>query len=334
MDAKKYLGIRDIAKLANVSTATVSRVINKPEATSEDVRKRVEKIIKEYNYIPNQNIKNVFSKNYNLIAIFIYDIQNPFYTLLIRYMNQLCIEHKYTLLICDTENIPSREKEYLDYCLASRCSGIVLTEGVNYSLFSDQALLPPIVTLDRQIDHVFPCVTSNNFDATKNVVDYLYNLNHRRIGFIGCSKPYMSVQRRKEGYIEGLREKDIAVDSKYIYEQEPGLDLKNGKNALHYFLTLPDPPSAIVCSNDIIALGVINEAHLLNLSIPSDISLVGFDDVIETFHYPRITTIRQDITKIVQALFDQITTSSPGNKVTIVDTTLVQGYTTRNYSMR
>ncbi|QTQ13981.1 LacI family DNA-binding transcriptional regulator [Treponema parvum] len=325
---KKYFGIRDIARFANVSTATVSRVINNPETTSKQIRKKVEEVIKEYNYIPNQNIKKIFSKNYNLIAIFIHDIQNPFYTLLIRYINQVCIAHKYTLLICDTEDDSNREEDYLNYCLASRCTGIILTEGVNYSLFSDKSLSLPIVTLDRKIDKLFPCVTSNNIEATKNVVDYLYNLNHKKIAFIGCKETYISVQKRKEGYIEGLKEKKLAITPSYIYERNPGLNLENGKEALRYFLTLPDPPSAIICSNDLIALGVINEAHMLNLSIPADFSVVGFDDVIETIHYPRITTVKQDIIKIVQTLFEQVTSPLPNNNEIIIDTKLIQGYTT------
>ena len=108
-----FLGIREIAQMANVSTATVSRVINHPEKCSEQTRKKVEKIIQENNYIPNETIKNIFSKSSNTIAIFIYDISNPFFTNLIMELNNICFKEHYTLLICDTENDIEKEKEYL-----------------------------------------------------------------------------------------------------------------------------------------------------------------------------------------------------------------------------
>ena len=108
-----YIGIRDIAKLAGVSTATVSRVINNPEMTSEKVRKKVQKVIEEYNYIPNQPVKKIFSKTSNTIAVFIYDMENPFFISLIKELNQICLEHNYMLLICDTGSSPELEKKYL-----------------------------------------------------------------------------------------------------------------------------------------------------------------------------------------------------------------------------
>lgn len=325
----KSIGIREIAKLAGVSTATVSRVINKSPSTSQKVREKVEKIIEEYNYIPNQNIRNIFSKSYNSIAIFIYDIDNPFFTRLIKELNKICLTNKYTLLICDTENEKNRENEYLEYCLANRFSGIIVTEGIDYSIFETHELNLPIVTLDRKINKHFSVVSSENVEAAKNVVEYLYNLNHRKIAFVGCANDYMSVISRKEGYLKGLNDKNILFRAEYIYEKGEKLDLENGTNALKYFLTLSDPPTAIICANDIIALGIINEARVQNLLIPDDISIVGFDNVIDLIHYPTITTVKQDLKKMANLLFDLITNPPESPKSIKIDTKLIQGYTTK-----
>lgn len=326
-DIKKYLSIRDIAKLANVSTATVSRVLNKPETTSKKTQEKVLKIVKQYEYLPNINAKNVFSKTYNSIAIFVYDIKNPFFTILISKLNSICTSNNYTLLIFDTENKVNNEKKDLDYCLAHNIDGIIVTEGINYSLFSNTAILPPIVTLDRYLEN-FSAVKSENIKATKNAVNYLCNLNHKKIAFIGCSNKFESTEERKKGYIEAIQEKGITLCKDYIYEQSPNLNLENGKNALKHFLTLDEVPTAIICSNDMIALGIINTANLFNIKIPEDISIIGFDDIIGTFHYPRITTIQQDIDSIANNLFNLIASPSKEEKHVVIKTKLIQGYTT------
>ena len=191
-----YVGIRDIAQMAGVSTATVSRVINTPEKTSPQVRARVEQIFKDTHYIPNQTAKNIFSKTSNSIALFIYDMENPFFTELIRETNSICMKHGYTLLICVTEDIPEREEEYMKFCVSNRCAGIILTEGCNYELFEPYKEQIPIVFLDRRSRGRYSSVHSNNYAMSLRVVDYLYNLNHRKIAFIGCSKDLDSVRAR------------------------------------------------------------------------------------------------------------------------------------------
>jgi LacI family transcriptional regulator len=324
---EKYLSIRDIAKLANVSTATVSRVLNKPESTSKATQEKVLKVVKQYEYVPNISAKNVFSKTYNSIALFVYDIKNPFFNILISKLNSICSANNYTFLIFDTENKVNNEKKYLDYCLANNVDGIIVTEGINYSLFSNTNMLPTIVTLDRYLEN-FSAVKSENIKATKNSVSYLCNLNHKKIAFVGCSNKFESTEERKEGYIEALQEKGIEICNDYIYEKFPNLNLENGKNALKHFLTLDEVPTAIICSNDMIALGIISTANLFNIRIPEDISIIGFDDILGDFHYPGITTVKQDIDSIADNLFNLIANPSKENKHIVIKTKLVQGYTT------
>lgn len=328
-----YIGIREIAKLANVSTATVSRVINKPEATSEKVRNRVQKVIEEYNYIPNQTIKNIFAKTSNSIAIFIYDMENPFFITLIKEINQICLNQKYTLLICDTENNPKHEKEYLDYCLSNRCAGIILTEGATSDLFESYNIEIPLVLLDRKSNGRFSTVRSNNRSAMKPIVDYLYNLNHRKIAFAGCNKPLDTVISRQRGYIEALEAKGLPIIPEYIYNSQELLNLETGQNTLKYFWALSEIPTAIICCNDMIALGVINQAYLLNIKIPGDISVVGFDNVLDKLHQPQITTVRQNIQEIAASLFDLVVNPPEEPINLVIDTTFIQGCTCNSISI-
>ncbi|MFA9464163.1 MAG: LacI family DNA-binding transcriptional regulator [Velocimicrobium sp.] len=321
-----YIGIRDIAKLAGVSTATVSRVINSPDKTSPKVRTKVEELIKEYNYIPNQNIKNIFSKTSNSIAIFIYDMENPFFITLIKDLNKICLDNKYTLLILDTENNTERETSYIEYCISNRCAGIILTEGLNYSLFEPYKNQIPIVSLDRRTKGLYSTVRSNNREMIHKVVDYLYNLNHRKIGFIGSETVFDSIESRFRGYKESLIDKNIPILSEYIYS-DTGLNIETGQAALGYFMSLPTPPTAIICSCDLVALGLINDAVFRNIRIPDTFSIVGFDGVLDKIHYPQITTVRQNIPALAKELFE-LMANPPKSPITkTVDATFIPGCT-------
>lgn len=323
-----FIGIREIAKLAGVSTATVSRVINTPDKTSPRIREKVEGIIKEYNYIPNQTIKNIFAKTSNSIAIFIYDMDNPFFITLIKELNKICLDNKYTLLILDTANQPDRETRYLEYCISNRCAGIILTEGLNYDLFEPYKSQIPIVSMDRRTKGLYSTVRSNNREMILKVVDYLYNLNHRRIGFIGSEKTYDSIESRLRGYKEALLSKNLPLLKEYIFQSDrPGLDFESGQDALGHFMSLPNPPTAIICSCDLVALGVINEAVIKNIRIPDTFSIVGFDGVLNKIHYPEITTVKQNIPDLAKELFE-LTINPPETPVTkTVEAAFIQGYT-------
>lgn len=321
---KTFLGIREIASIANVSTATVSRVINHPEKCSENTRNKVEQIIKEYKYVPNENIKHIFSKSSKTIAIFIYDITNPFYTQLIMELNELCFKEHYTLLICASENDLQKEKAYLELCLAKRCEGIILTEGVSNRLFENIDI--PFVSLDRKDNTSISCITSESYYSIRKIVNYLYNLGHRKIAFVGPEKNLCTVENRFQGYYDELKEKDI-ICKDYIFKQGKSQDSKLGRTALQYFLSLSDMPTAIVCSNDMVALGVINEATLMSIPVPEALSVCGFDHVLDEFLHIPLTTVEQNIPQLASELFYQLTNppKKPMNKV--IDSFFIPGQT-------
>lgn len=322
---KSFLGIREIAQMANVSTATVSRVINHPERCSPGTRDKVEKIIKEYNYIPNETIKNIFSKSSNTIAIFIHDIANPFYTQLIIELNNICFSKHYTLLICDTENNADKERAYLEFCIAKRCEGLILTEGLSSDLFKNLSI--PCVFLDRSFSFDCSFVSSENYKSIRKLVNYLYNLGHKHIAFVGPEEDYCSVRPRYQGYLDELREKNLTFFPEYVFRKGHSLDSKLGKQALQYFFSLPVMPSAIVCANDMIALGVYNEAQIMNVAVPGALSICGFDHVLENVMPIPLTTIEQDIPKIAEALLQNVISSSTEPTHTIIDTKFIPGRT-------
>ncbi len=302
---KKVIGIRDIATLARVSTATVSRVINQPESTSPEIRKKVQAVIQEHNYVPNRLAKNLFSKTSNSIALFVYDVGNPFFSTLIKELNKICFDNQFTLLICDTEDNKEREEKYLRYCQSIRCTGSILTEGVNYNLFTDTDFGQKIACLDRSIGEDYSFVTSDNYGGVQRLMDYLYNLNHRKIAFVGPKEKYQSAITRKKSYLDALIARGIPVVEDYIFERGR-FSSETGVEALGYFWSLNDPPTAVVCANDQIAQGFIMKAYKLGISVPGNISVAGYDGVDLSYFYPKITTIKQDIQQLAAALFDSV----------------------------
>lgn len=325
---KKFVGIRDIATLAGVSTATVSRVINQPDSTSPAIREKVQAVIRQYDYVPNQMAKNLFSQTSNSIALFIYDVNNPFFGALIRALNNITFDNQYTLLICDTENNKEKEEKYLRYCQGIRCTGSILTEGVNYDLFTDARFTQKISCLDRSIGRNYSCVTSDNYGGVQRLVDYLYNLNHRKIAYAGPQELYQSTMIRKQSYTDALVQHGIDIRDDYIFQSDR-ISHDTGVKALGYFWTLSDRPTAVVCANDQIAQGLIMKAYKLGIAVPGDLSVVGYDGVDQSYFFPKITTIRQNIHQLALELFDSVKDKNAPIIHKILDNEMVIGESCR-----
>lgn len=322
-NSNKSIGIREVAKLAGVSVATVSRVINNTGKTSEKTKEKVNKIVKEYNYVPNIVAKNMYSSTSNSIALFVLDLNNPFFIALIKALNAIAIKNKYTLLICDSENCQEKEMEYLKYCQSIRTKGIIVTEGHSSSFYKQHINNTNLVFHDRYISSEYSTVMSDNEKGMRLLVDYLYNLNHKQFGFVGMMPSIKSTIDRKNAFLKALKEKDIMVPDEYFFEGDQ--TVQTGVEALDYYCSLSNRPTAIVCCNDQIARGFITRAHMLNIDIPKDFSVVGFDGSNQEYFYPKITTIKQDVDTIAQKLFDCVTSSSEKAELNVVDVSMVIG---------
>lgn len=323
-----YIGIREIARLSGVSTATVSRVINHPSQCRPETIKKVQTVIRKYKYIPNENIKNIFTKSSNTIAIFIQSISNPFYTRLIGQLNECLLKNRYTLMICDTGNDIEKEKTYRDFCFAKRCQGIIITEGVTNTLFDNIDI--PIVWLDRHDTPDTSFVTSNNYESAREAVQYLYNLGHRNIAFVRTETNLQSVENRFRGYRDGLKALHIPFREELVFRYGTDLDVRLGKKAVKYFLLMQNKPTAVFCSNDMVALGVINEANRLGVKVPDNLSVCGFDHVLDDVSYIRLTTFEQNIPAIVDAMLKILIKYPERKTYTTIPTRFISGETCTN----
>lgn len=322
----KAKNMRDIAKLANVSTATVSRVINNPESTSKEVRERVLRVIEEANYVPNFNVQSVFSGTSNTIAIFVYDMTNPFFLILIRALNRIAFEHEQTLIVCDTENDEAREAAYMKYCQGTRTAGIIITEGTSKNICRHASLTMPVIFMDRYVEsQPYPTVSSDNNAGIRMAAKYLQNLNHTNIGFVAGPDNVYSAYERLQSYCAFMVENGYGVIQKNIFKG--GLDMETGKKAMDHFLSLKNKPTAVICANDLIAQGMIIRAHSLGLNIPDDLSIIGFDGVKTECFYPKLTSIEQNMDKIAETLMLALLEKKDLPKRTYVPVNLLIGDT-------
>ena len=320
-----FIGIREVARLAGVSTATVSRVINHPELTSPEIRARVKAVIEEQRYVPNQAARSIFSHSTDSVAIFIYDMSNPFFIQLIQELNRIAFAEKHALLICDTSNNAAKEHEYLDYCTATRVKSIILTEGFDF-VANEENPRVPLVMFDRSGLNKWASVHSDNAESVSRAVYYLYNLGHR---YIACAAPDMgltSIRARRDGFQAAAEELGVFREM-YVYREPVPLDVETGYKALNYYLTLPKPPTAIVCANDMIAQGVLMRARELHIEIPRSLSVIGFDGVPSPFYLQPLTTIKQNITAIAETLFHLCTHPSGQTRHITIPTEFIYGST-------
>ncbi|MCF7942071.1 MAG: LacI family transcriptional regulator [Spirochaetia bacterium] len=323
--------IDDIAKICNVSKATVSRVINNPEKVSKAQRDRILCAIRETGYIPNQFAQKLGrSEGEWGTALFVYDIVNPFFSLITRGLTTLSIQKNIPMFVFETLNNKDREELYLNTLIKNRVSGVVFTAGVSEEIVQRAHSQFPVVVIDQHCEHLnIPEVASDNYKGARQAVEYLLRLNHTKIAFIAGPGGWSSAQQRLEGYKSALSDAGIPFDPSYVFQGN--LQMFAGIEACRHFTSLPQWPTAVFAANDQMALGFMNQAQLMNLSVPGDFSVIGFDGTPSVMQIrPQLTTISQDVGKISKTTMNLLFDSVRGKKVTgrhLIDTALEIGDT-------
>jgi LacI family transcriptional regulator len=291
--------INDVARYAGVSKKTVSRVLNEEPNVSQNTKDKVRAAFLELGYRPSAVARGLATNQSFLIGL-VYDNPNKSYVSDIQEgALRICNDRRYHLLIHpvdhESEGLLTNIEDLLN---DSRLDGLVLTPP-----FSD--MLPLLDRLEeRKIHYVrigptlmksrSPCVTSNDADASYQLTRYLISLGHTRIAMIKGHPDHNVSQQRLEGYQRALAESGLPVDSNYI--QQGYFDFTSGEDCGRRLLNLPLPPTAIFASNDYMAAGVVKVASQKNISIPHELSIVGFDNAPITRHiWPSLTTIKQPI---------------------------------------
>ncbi len=303
--------IRDVAKLAGVSVATVSRTVNNIPTVNVQMAARVREAIRELNYYPNGQARALVSGKSRLVGLLVSDITNPFFPELIKCFEKAAVEHGYELLIGST-NYDSELQHCLRRMIERNVDGVaVMTFGVEDPVLDELS--------ERKIPMVFVDVSQETFPQDALMVDYkhgmaeairhLVALGHVDIGFISGPLNQHSALLRRDAFLLSLEECGCTPKAAFITEGDHRLE--GGMHGIATLLQTGHPPTAVLCSNDMMAIGALRTLHKRGFRVPEDMSIVGFDDIhLAEFVNPPLTTVSMSRAEIareaVKALLGRI----------------------------
>jgi LacI family transcriptional regulator len=307
--------IQDVASHAGVSAMTVSRVVNESPRVSADTRRRVEASIAKLGYVPNRLARGLIQRKTHAFGVIVPDVANPFFTLVVRGVEQVAWRAGYHVILCDTQGDLERERGYLEDMLAFQVEGVLIAPVGDRSRPQLRRLTRnnvPFVLVDRSIaDFDADLVQGDSVGGARQLVEHLIELGHRRIGMVTETADVSTARDRLQGYREALVRAGIEPDPELVVESS-AIDPESAAGATLRLLGLPDPPTAIFAVNNIAVVGVVEAARQEGFEIPRDLALVCFDDIEHVSRlYPFLTVMAQPAetfgTIATQLLLDRLT---------------------------
>lgn len=296
--------MKEIANLAGVSIATVSKVINgKDEAISSQTREKVLKIVEENNYIPNQVAKGLKVKHTKTIGLIIPDVMNLFFSELAKGVEDAANKLGYSLILCNTNNHLEKEKHYLRMLKGKMVDGVIMSV-VETSHSTIENYNQPLVLIDRDIitKQKVGKIKIDNKKGAFDSTSHLISKGCKNIAFISCNRSNPIADDRFKGYIKALEDNNMCVNEGNIYLDDFSVD--TGYRGIEKILK-KEKIDGVVCGNDLIAIGAMKAIKQTHLSIPKDIKVIGFDDIfISSYMDPPLTTIKQPIYEIGEEAVD------------------------------
>ncbi|RKN84755.1 LacI family DNA-binding transcriptional regulator [Paenibacillus ginsengarvi] len=273
--------IYDIAKRANVSAMTVSRVINDSGRISAKTREKVKRIMDELNYVPNSTARSLVKQETKMLSLLITDITNPFFTTLARGAEDAALELGYKLLFGNSDEKLAKEREYVDMVLSTRVDGLLFAPASDASIehlnMLDRHRIP-YVLVDRDVPGTeADVVLGENRLGADQLTDYLIGLGHRRIALVNGYGTVSTARERYGGYCDALARHGIHYDESLVVEY--GYNRFDDPDKLERLLALPNPPTALFAANNVLAVSVISFLRDKGIGVPEQISVVCFEDV-------------------------------------------------------
>lgn len=317
------MDIFEVARRAGVSTATVSRVLNASTKVRESTALRVRRAIEELHYVPNTNARSLRSGRSNLYGIIVSDIRNPFFPDLIEHFESLATEHGIDVTIANTGYSEQRLLAGVQRLLERGIDGLaILTSEVSTAAVERIRLSQvPVVFLNQpSVANEFRTVTVDYVRGFTDAVEHLQMLGHQRIGFVAGPSVLSSAVRRKKAFLAAMKSCRLALRDEWLFQGDHRLT--GGRYAAERLFSMPHAPSAIICSNDLTAIGFLQTASRLGRKVPEEVSLVGFDDLfLCEIVNPPLTTLHLSRQEIATRVFYGLWTNealSPDAKASVV----------------
>lgn len=323
--------IREVAKRAGVSPATVSRVINGTARVDEEKRERVEKAIEETGFRPNELARALYRKSSKIIGVIVPDIENPFFSELAKAIEKEAYEQEYRILLCNSDDQKEKELANLQMLAQLQADGVILMTNTGEKSQSYEAVSMPIVFVDRRLDEMgqTSVIEADHYAGGKLAAEHLIACGCRKITCIRGPQELSSGKKRYEGYREVCRQysmKERFVDSTYKYED-------GAKAAEEVLRRYPDTDGIIAC-NDMTAVSVYKVLQKRGYRVPDDIQIIGFDGVkFGRFLTPELTTVAQPIKEMGKCAVQMIlgtVKELPRDREMKFPVMLIKGETTKN----
>ncbi len=300
--------IRDVARAANVSTSTVSHVINETRYVSPATRERVLAAMKELNYQHNRLASSLRNRKTQAIGVLVPNSANPYFAEILTGIEAACYERDYHIILGNANDDPQREQSYLEVLLSRQVDGILLISTGSFDssirLLSENKT--PTVMVDRStelatVDEIFTDNRAGGLQAT----NHLISLGHRRIGCVTGPSFLTPSAARVQGYREAFAEAQLPLCEDWVVVGD--FQHRGGYDATRQLLALDEPPTAIFACNDLMAVGVMAAIQAFGLRVPEDISVIGYDDIpLASYANPRLTTVSQPARELGQLAVERL----------------------------
>jgi LacI family transcriptional regulator len=334
--AERALSIHEVARKAKVSIATVSRTINGVPTVAPHLSRRVWKVIEELGYYPNTQARALVSGRSRIFGLIVSEITNPFFPEIVQEFENIAVQNNYELLTTSTVHDPKRMTLSVRRMIERRVEGVaVVTFGMEEELFDDlKSRNVPIVFID--VGPSLPRMSNIRIDylhGIRQAVQHLAALRHERIAFISGPLTLKTAVTRQKAFLQTMEEIGLPVEPKYVIEGNHTME--GGIAALKELMNLAKPPTAVMCSNDMTAIGVLRESYDLGIHVPRQLSVIGFDDIrLSQFVIPPLTTVKMSQTEIARLAFHALLTEvqrkspSPHGSEYLLRTSLVLRHST------
>lgn len=325
------MSIHEVARKAKVSIATVSRTINGVPTVAPHLSRRVWKVIEEMGYYPNTQARALVSGRSRIFGLIVSEITNPFFPEIVQEFENIAVQNNYELLTTSTVHDPKRMTLSVRRMIERRVEGVaVVTFGMEEELFDDlKSRNVPLVFID--VGPSLPRMSNIRIDylhGIRQAVQHLAALRHERIALISGPLTLKTAATRQRAFLQSMEEIGLPVEPKYLIEGNHTME--GGIAALKDLMNLQKPPTAVMCSNDMTAIGVLRESYDLGIHVPRDLSVIGFDDIrLAQFVIPPLTTVKMSQTEIARLAFHALLTEvqrktpSPHGSEYILRTSLV-----------
>ncbi len=290
--------MEDIARLAGVSKATVSRVINNPEQVSPQLVSRVEQVLKETGYAPNLLARELVTKQTHLIGVVVPQIGIDTFAEMIEGITHVLNQNGYNLLLATSRDQPEEELRYFDVFRKKQVDGIIAFPTLlleRHQTFFARSALPLVLVSQLDPGGTVPSVLYDDFNGTRDMVEYLLALGHRRIAYLGVGQHNKVIdQARREGYLAALSRYGVAPEERLMTQGD--FSLQYGYRAMQtVWQSAGEKPTAVFAATDRLALAAIQYLREQGCSVPEDVSVAGLDDMdIAATVHPSLTTVHYD----------------------------------------